>query len=465
MGVLKQKRGKEKLGSVGFFLCLLGCLWLCAGRARPALGHDVEHPEVAEHTALWGPLLSKVGPTFAEIHVGLADGVARSAQLRVKEAKKGGPNHPPLLEKTSPQSLWHTLQMDGLVPSHLYRYELVFAGLPMFVGEFSTAPTQNDARPLSFAVFGDEQASPRNDSQSSRAIVLAIVAEAPDLVIGTGDLVSKGGQVEDWRELSKTHRYLWSQFLYLPALGNHELFGDVDGSFFRRLLPQAATRFYAVRYGYVLLLFLDGNRPGSPEQTAFLEKELLQAAKDPSIRAKLVVLHQPPLSAGLHCGSAGSMWRWMQLFEQHHVDAVLAGHDHAYERLERNGVPYFVSGGGGAKLYPQSPCGQPDEPALQVYESTHHYVMLEFRPSGSRVEIAVRAQVPQGMPFDRVTLPLPKSVVGLLERDDDNTPPPQHFHRGHVRYLLRHHGTQLLFLLGVGAVLAWAWRKGRSRRS
>jgi len=31
--------------------------------------------------------------------------------------------------------------------------------------------------------------------------------------------------------------------------------------------------------------------------------------------------------------------------------AVLSGHDHLYERLEANGIPYFVNGAGGRRLY------------------------------------------------------------------------------------------------------------------
>ena len=346
-----------------------------------------------------------------------------------------------------------------------YRYTLDCPDLSPFAGEFSTAPPLGDPRPLLLAVFGDEQASPNNDSVSSRSIVQAVLAEAPDLVIGTGDLVGEGGSKDDWRELSKTHQPLWSQLLYLPALGNHELLGDYDGSFFRRLLPQAESRFYAVRYGFLQLIFLDGNQPGSQPQTHFLATQLKSTQGDKSVRARIVVLHQPPLSVGLHCGTSGSMHEWMHIFEKYRVDAVLAGHDHAYERLERNGVPYFVTGGGGAKLYDQSPCGQPDEPALQRYESVHHYLMVELKPLADRVEISLRAQVPQGMPFDKVTLPLAPSAVGQIHKDSDEPGPPRRWHRGHLLYVLRHHGLQLGVALVFGAVVVAAWRYGRRRSS
>ncbi len=37
------------------------------------------------------------------------------------------------------------------------------------------------------------------------------------------------------------------------------------------------------------------------------------------------------------------------------MQVVIAGHDHLYERLQENGLPYFVNGAGGKDLYPFKP--------------------------------------------------------------------------------------------------------------
>jgi predicted phosphodiesterase len=42
-----------------------------------------------------------------------------------------------------------------------------------------------------------------------------------------------------------------------------------------------------------------------------------------------------------------------RMFIEHGVDMVISGHDHDYERLERGGIVYVVSGGGGADLRKQ----------------------------------------------------------------------------------------------------------------
>lgn len=45
--------------------------------------------------------------------------------------------------------------------------------------------------------------------------------------------------------------------------------------------------------------------------------------------------------------------RWP--FQAWGASAVLSGHEHTYERLSVDGIPYFVNGVGGASRYPFGP--------------------------------------------------------------------------------------------------------------
>jgi hypothetical protein len=68
------------------------------------------------------------------------------------------------------------------------------------------------------------------------------------------------------------------------------------------------------------------------------------------------------------------------ILAKHHVDLLLAGHDHLYQRGEHGGIRYIVSGGGGAGLYKPS-CGVSGKPAcpedgMQKLLSEHHYIVL-----------------------------------------------------------------------------------------
>lgn len=58
---------------------------------------------------------------------------------------------------------------------------------------------------------------------------------------------------------------------------------------------------------------------------------------------QVVYLHHPPFTSGAHESHTTLQWPYAAWG----ADAVLAGHDHVYERIELNGIPYFVNGLGG----------------------------------------------------------------------------------------------------------------------
>ena len=61
----------------------------------------------------------------------------------------------------------------------------------------------------------------------------------------------------------------------------------------------------------------------------------------------VVLLHHAPFSSGSHGPTLASQWPYAAWG----ADAVLAGHDHTYERLLQDGIPYFVNGLGGQTIY------------------------------------------------------------------------------------------------------------------
>ena len=145
-----------------------------------------------------------------------------------------------------------------------------------------------------------------------------------------------------------------------------------------------AERYYSFDYGPVHFVALDtelaftaGTRRGA--QRAWLEADLSSSTQP----WKVAFFHKAPYSSGAEHGSSLDVRAaFAPLFERYGVQIVLSAHDHDYERLVpwREGtnaagqaVVNFVSGGGGAPLYP---VGRNAWTATS--RSAHHYLKGYF---------------------------------------------------------------------------------------
>src|SRR5690606_15682295 len=93
-------------------------------------------------------------------------------------------------------------------------------------------------------------------------------------------------------------------------------------------------RAYSVRYGNTLVLVLDCTEPLEP-QTPWIEEQLANT----DATWKFVVFHFPPYSPDEDYPDIRA--EWCTVFDKYHVDFVLAGHVHNYQRTHpiRNGEP------------------------------------------------------------------------------------------------------------------------------
>ena len=286
----------------------------------------------------------------------------------------------------------HEVEITGLEPGRRYRYQ-VRQGEETASGEFATAPTQGP--PFSFSVFGDS----RSNASAHRRVVERIRREVPDFLLGTGDMVNEGASDFDWQQFFDIERDILAENVLYPSLGNHDRQGrGRTADNFRRYfsLPENSPnpeRYYAFTYGNSRFLILDSNSYSFAltDQTAWIEQQLQAARLDPIIEHVFVSMHHPPFSISLHGGQSELREAWTPLFEKYQVAAVFSGHDHVYSRAERDGVRYFVSGGGGAPLYPRRDSAKPiDRKATKFFERTNHY--LRIHVIGKSIETtAIRA--------------------------------------------------------------------------
>ena len=178
------------------------------------------------------------------------------------------------------------------------------------------------------------------------------------------------------------------------AWGNH----DVVASDTATVLG-SRRRWYRVRRGPVEIIVLDGNRPRHSAQLRFLRRALRSAPR----ALRVVATHQPVYSSGVHAGGEAQQRFWAPLFRRGGVRLVLQGHNHTYERVERDGITYLTTGGGGAPL---TPCVRL-ETGLRRCLPTHHFLAVSVGPGGA----SVRAVGTDGSTLERVRI-RPRAASG-----------------------------------------------------
>lgn len=227
------------------------------------------------------------------------------------------------------------------------------------------------------AVYGDS----RTNHNIHRKIAYAISSASPIAVFHTGDMVHQGAQADQWDLFVDIISPITRQGIpFYPALGNH----DYPVAIFLNLfnLPNN-EEWYSVDIGNIHFIILNNYESylsGSP-QYLWLENDLQNVPAGTSFT--VVLFHVPPYNTGRHMGEQPELRTdLVPLFELYHVDLVLNGHDHNYEKTLHNGIYYIVTGGGGAPLYEQAGA----DPESLVFIRQYHYCLLVPREDALTVE-------------------------------------------------------------------------------
>lgn len=249
-------------------------------------------------------------------------------------------------------------------------------------------------RSFRFVAYGDTRFTDPNDTEASnpearRALVQAIADTHPAFISIGGDISYRGANPNDWT-VWDTETAVWRdrKIPILPALGNHDLKGDEAAAlanYFERFPEIQHNRYYSMRAGNVLMLVLDS----SLDETSGAQGNWL-TAKLGSIPADvdfvLIVLHHPPYTSssdykmfggGHSARSPEKLLAQMLGARQGQLRArlvVLSGHIHNYERHEHAGIPFFVTGGGGAHAYPIE---RDPKDSFQSKGINYHYLLGE----------------------------------------------------------------------------------------
>ena len=260
-----------------------------------------------------GPYLQGAAPTSITVMWQLDE--PRPARLLIEGP--GGTR-----EQAVPAARISEALISELEPGTRYRYRVIVDDLA-WEGQLATAPPAGKDVPVTFAVLGDT----RYGAEPHRRIVDRIVREAPDFVLGTGDVVDDGSRQDQWQQFFDIEAPLLRDRVFYPAVGNHDRQGrgrtaDAYRAYFS--VPAQggeAERYYAFTYASVRVLVLDSNiySFALADQTAWIERELIAARQDAGVRHIFAVMHHPPFSISLHGGAKDLRERWTPLFERYGV--------------------------------------------------------------------------------------------------------------------------------------------------
>lgn len=136
---------------------------------------------------------------------------------------------------------------------------------------------------------------------------------------------------------------------FFPALGNHDWYTAGAQPYLDYFTLPGNERYYDFVFGDVHLFAIDSDisEPDGVTANSIQAAWLGQTATASRAPWQIAYMHHPPYSSGSHRSSAHMQWS----YKEAGIDLVFAGHDHDYERLEVDGLPYIVNGLGGASLY------------------------------------------------------------------------------------------------------------------
>jgi hypothetical protein len=272
--------------------------------------------------------------------------------------------------KTAPVLRSEKTTFVGLKRGTTYYYQ-AFPG-EAGKGSFNTPPDED--APFEFVVYGDTRT--RHDVH--RAVIASLLKYAhPDFVLHTGDLVADGNDSSLWPIFFDAERELLREAAFFPTLGNHE---RDAGNYFDFL---NARPYYSFDWGSAHFTVINSDienaapTPAEREvfwqtQTRWLEDDLKNSQ---TAAFRFLIAHHPPMTAvKRRQGDNPHMTALEPMFEKYRVSASFYGHDHNYQHYLKNGVHYFITGGGGAPLYDVD---TPPAGITKKVESTENFMSVK----------------------------------------------------------------------------------------
>ena len=294
---------------------------------------------------------------------------------------------------------FHEAHACGLAPGRTYYYQVGggAAGKELWSATQSvtTAPAKGSKDALTLAFVGDtrDDIKPTVNMPVWRAIAGRIKAGGARAAIFSGDTVLVGADQSMWDRWTDASDATAGALFIAMSPGNHE--NELTRYFAHVVMPGAgknSERYFSMDYGSVHLVSIDDyDGVVSPsldvtnyrdELLPWLEADLAKADGNRAAVPWLVVFHHHPVyDSGADSARVkerkATHDAFVSLFDKHHVDLDVAGHDHFYERskvlagdaVATKGTTYVICAAGGAPSYSTTD-GNPLSEKIVHYDPT-----------------------------------------------------------------------------------------------
>ena len=223
----------------------------------------------------------------------------------------------------------------------------------------------------SFGIIGDTKIGVTE--RVFKKFLKTLDEHSADLAFIVGDVIDEPGNEDEWKRFSSLVGSKKAMFHIAP--GNHDINTFKSQAVFRKVTGRPP--YYSFTVGDTQFILLNTEDPSAPgkitgKQLSWLRQELTRPAV-----LRIIFLHRPlfpgPLARGYGLDRHGKERDELHtLFVAAGVAAVFSGHEHAYDRREKDGIPYIITGGGGSVLHRLN----------EESGGFHHYIIAKRKNRG-----------------------------------------------------------------------------------
>jgi acid phosphatase type 7 len=316
-----------------------------------------------------------------------------------------------------PVILRHRVYARDLEPDTVYRYA-VGDGSADGWSPWQTVRTAPDSeRDYAFMTMGDPQCG----LEEWGKLLSEARRRRPDagFLVIAGDLVDRGNERTNWDHFFLRAAGVFEGLPLMPCVGNHEYL-DKGPEIFGATFPlprngpadERLRLVYSFEYSDSFVAVLDSNPAVYSAEMARVQAEWLDARlATTKARWKFVVFHHPVYASHTSREQPQLGKAWIPIFDKHHVDMVLQGHDHAYLRTYPMREGSAVSDPGRGTVYVVSVSGQKFVPLAERsytargFADVATYQIIDISPR--KGVLLYRAFDVDGRELDRLELAKP----------------------------------------------------------